>query len=107
MADVTWKTLERLVSRFFGGWGRTPLSGMNSKHTAADVLHDTLFVEAKQRKRMAIWTLFDKTRELARKEGKTPVVVLHESGRKGFLVVCHCDDLEVVAAERRKAREEA
>ena len=41
MPDKAWKNRERLVSKFFGGV-RNALSGINSKVTHADVIHDDL-----------------------------------------------------------------
>ena len=46
MTDKRWKAFERRVARAFG-CERTPLSGGNSKHTRADVLHPTLYIECK------------------------------------------------------------
>lgn len=88
-----WKALERRVSEFFGGSGRTPLSGINSKHTGADVIHPKLFIEVKQRACPAIWTLWEKTKAFAIKENKTPVVCVQKKNCSGFLVVVHCNDL--------------
>lgn len=70
---------------------RTPLSGGNSKMTRSDTLHPRLFVEAKMRKHFSVVTLFCETRELARKEGKMPVVVLQEKGRKKSYAVVPLD----------------
>jgi hypothetical protein len=36
---------------------------------------------------------------LAKREAKTPVLVLFDKGRRGALVVAHQDDLAIVAAE--------
>ena len=48
MPDKAWKNRERLVARFFGGV-RNALSGINSKVTHSDVVHDSLFIECKLR----------------------------------------------------------
>ena len=92
MADKTWKAFERRVADFFHG-RRNPLSGGNSKQTRADVIHDKLFIECKCREKFAVISLWDKTKKLADKEHKTPVVCLHENGRKGFFILVHSDDL--------------
>ena len=47
-ARNTWKQRERDVAEFFHGQ-RNPLSGGNSKHTRADVIHDRLYIECKLR----------------------------------------------------------
>lgn len=93
MSSNTWKNVERRVAKFFSA-ERTPLSGGNSKHTRSDSLHDKLFIETKHRKKMAIWTLYDKTKELAKKEDKIPILALHEKHRKGFLICMHKDNYD-------------
>lgn len=75
MADKAWKQREQDVAHFFDGQ-RNPLSGRNGKHTAAHVIHETLFIECKLRKKHTVITLWDETKTLAEKIGKTPVVVL-------------------------------
>jgi hypothetical protein len=70
------------------------LSGGNGKITRADVIHDTLFVECKLRKKHTAITLWDETNAMAKKEKKTPVIALCEKGRPGFWVMVHSDDLE-------------
>lgn len=80
------------MASFFNGQ-RNPLSGGNSKHTAAGVIHETLFIECKLRKKHTVITLWDETKALADKEGKTPVVVLCEKNRPGFWIMCHSQDL--------------
>ncbi len=89
--DKAWKQRERQVAKYFGGQ-RTPLSGGNGKITRADVIHDTLFVECKLRKKHTAITLWDETNEMAKKEKKTPVIALCEKGRPGFWVMVHSDD---------------
>ena len=93
MPDKFWKQRERDVSEFFHGKGRTPLSGGNSKITRADVIHDKLFIEVKTRSKHTAITLWDKTKVLAKKESKTPVVCLCEKNRPGFWILIHSDDL--------------
>lgn len=100
----TWKRREAQVSEFFDGRGRTPLSGRNSKHTASDILHDTLFVEHKHRKRHAVLRTWDAAAKLAKEEGKIPAVTLSEEGRTGFWIVCHSTDLTAIANQRSKIR---
>lgn len=78
---------------------RTPLSGGSSRHTRSDTLHPRLFIEVKERARHALYTLYRQTSQLARGEGKVPVVAICETGRQGFLVACHVDDLQAVARE--------
>jgi hypothetical protein len=61
-------------------------------------------IEAKYRERHAVRTLFDATKNPARKEGKTPVLALIDKGRPGFLLCIHSDDLSNVVAEFRAAK---
>jgi len=92
MADKSWKQFERRVAGFFNGQ-RNPLSGGNSKQTRADVIHPKLFIEAKQRKRIAVIRLWDSVKRLAAKEHKTPVICLAEKNRPGFWILVHSEDL--------------
>ena len=92
MADKAWKALERRVAAYFGAT-RNPLSGGNSKQTRADVIHDSLYIEAKQRSNPSIWKLWEDTAALAKAEDKTPVVCVQKKGSHGFLIVVHCDHL--------------
>ncbi len=63
----TWKAMERKVAKLLGGI-RTPLSGINSGHTGADVIHPYFFVECKYRENYAIKKLYDDTTEIEKKE---------------------------------------
>ena len=94
----TWKQRERQVAEFFGT-KRTPLSGGNSGHTRSDTLHPRLFVEQKLRAKHAVVSLWDSTRNFAKKESKVPVVTLAEKGRPGFWIMVHASDFEAVARE--------
>lgn len=91
-ARRTWKQRETDVALFFKG-KRTPLSGGNSKITRSDVIHDVLFIECKLKKKHSVVSLWDKTKKLAKQEGKTPVVALCEKERPGFWVMVHSSDL--------------
>ena len=91
-ARRTWKQRESNVANFFHG-ERTPLSGGNSKITRSDVIHDELFIECKLKKKHAVISLWDATKKLAEKEGKTPVVALCEKERPGFWIMVHSSDL--------------
>ncbi len=90
-ARGTWKAFERTVAHFFGG-ERTPLSGGNSKITRADVIHDKLFIECKYRQSFALLKTWDKAKEMAQKEGKTPVLAIKRANEDGWFIVIHCDD---------------
>ena len=92
-ARRTWKKRESNVADFFQGQ-RTPLSGGNSKVTRSDVIHDDLFIECKLKKKHSVISLWDATKKLAVKEGKTPVIALCEKERPGFWIMVHSSDLE-------------
>ncbi len=99
MADKSWKAFERLVARFFGARGRTPLSGGNSGHTRSDTLHPRLFIECKRRMKIAVvkWYLEEKVK--AEKEGKIPMLALKAPGQRSFLVLCDARDLRKITEE--------
>jgi len=82
----TWKRLEQKVARM-RGTERTPLSGRNSKQTRSDTLDDTFFIECKLRKDPAVWNLYERIEELAKKENKIPVLVIKKKGRHGELFI--------------------
>jgi len=81
-----WKAFERGIAKSVGS-ERTPLSGGNSKQTLSDTLHQELFIECKHRKSLSVVSLFRATRELAKKEGKEPILALKENGRHGEVAV--------------------
>ena len=85
MADKAWKRREREVATYFNGI-RTALSGINSKITRADVIHDELFVECKLRAKHSVVSLWDDTAKLAKDEDKIPVIALCEKNRPGFFL---------------------
>lgn len=96
MPDTAWKKLERRVAEAFGTT-RTPFSGGMSGITRSDTLSQSCFVETKRAtKYKAVITLWDKTKEMAIKERKTPVLALGSPNRPGFWLVVHVGDLERV-----------
>lgn len=103
MGDKAWKKRERNVAKYFNG-ERNALSGGNSKITRADVIHPRLFIECKLRKIHSVVKLWEDTNELAKKEGKTAVVALCQSNRKGSWLVIHSDDLDKIIDERNLAK---
>lgn len=93
LPNKSWKDTERKAAKAFGG-ERNPLSGRSGKHTAADVIHPSLFIEVKHPKRIPAHTLWEKTKELAKAEGKVPVIVLKEKGKREEIVICRLADLK-------------
>lgn len=98
MPDKSWKQAERRAAALLGST-RAPLSGGNGKQTRSDLLHPSLFVEVKQRRKHSTYTLYRDTRALALKEKKVAVLVLDEVRAPGQLVVIHSDDLPAVVGE--------
>ena len=98
-ARRTWKKRESNVADFFQGT-RTPLSGGNSKITRSDVIHDELFIECKLKKKHSVISLWDRTKELAKKEGKIPVIALCEKERPGFWIMVHSSDLDKLTKKK-------
>ena len=100
MADKTWKAIERRIAKFFGS-ERTPLSGFNSKHTGADVIHEDLFIEVKMRKKIPFLTTFKQTLKLAKKEDKIPLVVFVEKGSQTPILMCRLHDLIKISESQK------
>ena len=98
-ARITWKKREMQVASFFNS-KRTPLSGGNSRITRSDVIHDALFIECKLKQKHSVVSLWDETAELAKKEGKTPVIALCEKKRPGFWLMIHSSDLDKLIKEK-------
>jgi hypothetical protein len=96
----TWQRLEREAARLFGA-ERQPGSGSCGfpDQTRSDSTHERLFIETKLRANSSVRTLWEKTAALARREAKTPVVMLYAKGKTGGLVVVHETHLAAVAAE--------
>jgi hypothetical protein len=83
----TWKAVERAVARRLGG-RRVPVTGRGG---APDVEHERFAVEVKHRKELPAWLKEAMAQaEAAARDGKVPVVVLHERGQR------HADDLVVL-----------
>src|SRR5262249_4517307 len=100
----TWKRRERSSAALFGA-RRQPLSGSGGRDdfTASDSNHEQLFIEMKLRASWSVRTLFDRTRILARKEGKVPVLALASKRRPGCLLVVDSVDLPALLAAYAEA----
>ena len=93
MNTCNWKNLELDAAKVFNG-KRAPV---HNNVTRADVLHDTLYIECKKRKRFWIWELFEDTKAKALKEKKIPVVVIKQKSRKGFLIILRPENIKEVS----------
>ncbi len=72
-----WKACERRIAKLLGG-RRIPVTGRQRGETP-DIEHETLSIEVKSRKSLPAWLLNAlKQAQAASKEGKVPVVVLHQ-----------------------------
>jgi hypothetical protein len=96
----SWKRRERNAAALFGS-RRKVLSGSSGRddQTCSDSDHPRLFIEGKLRAASSVRSLWEKTRELAKREGKVPVLTLYTKHKPGALVVVHENDLVIVAAE--------
>lgn len=91
MPDKLWKQTERRIAKAFGG-KRNSLSGSNSKVTSADVIHSRYYIEVKERKKIPFYKVFLEVKENAKKEGRIPILVIHEKNRKEDLVIIGMSD---------------
>jgi hypothetical protein len=96
----TWKRRERDGAGLFGA-RRQPGSGSSGRadQTRSDSTHPRIYVETKLRAASGVRTLWEETRDRARREGKTPCLVIYSKGKPGGLIVAHQDDLATIAAE--------
>ncbi|MGC9146120.1 MAG: hypothetical protein ACP5GS_08465 [Nitrososphaeria archaeon] len=92
MPDKTWKKVERRVAKMFGT-ERNPLSGRNSRHTMADVIHDSLYIEVKHRSRIPFYRVWLDVVEKAKQEGKAPVLILHSKGSDKYIAMVDAEYL--------------
>ncbi len=88
-----WKQAERRVAALLGGL-RVPVSG-RQRGDAPDIEHPTLSIEVKAQASFPNW-LEEALRqaELSYQDQKTPIVVLHQDGKKyrDALVVCRLSE---------------
>jgi hypothetical protein len=72
------------------------LSGSLSRHTAGDVIHDKFYVECKYRADIrgfnALKLFKEEVEPRAKTEGKIPLLVVKEKGKRGELVVLRFED---------------
>ena len=106
MADKHWKAAERRASALFSA-RRNRLSGSSNRddQSRSDSTHERLFIETKVYSSMAVISLYDETRAHAKREKKTPVLMLAKKHRKGFIIACDVRDLAKVAAELAEVAE--
>ncbi len=91
MPDKLWKATERRIAQLFDS-KRNSLSGMNSKITGADVIHPDFYIEVKERSRIPFYATFQEVRNNAKKEGKIPMIILHQKSMKDDLVMINLKD---------------
>lgn len=71
--EPAWKQAERATARKLGG-ERTPLSGSNSRHTAADAIGTEEYVEHKHRKTDPVHEQLTELSKLARRRDRWPII---------------------------------
>ena len=98
MGDKPWKAFERRVAKFLGGT-RNRMSGSVDQLTAGDVVHDTLYVEAKHRKTLAVDTWMTEAVDRAEDEEKAPILALHRKESKTVIYAFREEDAEFVCKE--------
>ena len=98
MPDKVWKVQERRVAKIFGA-KRTPLSGIHSRHTSSDSIHNKLYIECKYRKRIAILDIFPEIAKKARKERKIPILAIKSKTLKDDYFLIRAKDLLKIAKE--------
>lgn len=103
MTNPAWKKAERRLASLFGT-KRRPLSGGNQGGGRDDSLHHSLFLECKWSSSSSLWTLYDKTRKMARREGRVPVLGHALKGRPGILLSVLSTDLDVLLQEYAAAQ---
>lgn len=95
MADKRWKAVERRVAKVFGTRRRRG-SGCDVETGSDDILHDSLHVEIKTSKRpYGVIKVYDHAAKKAKKENKTPVVIITESGSPRMFVVMPLDKADM------------
>lgn len=106
----TWKKAEARIAAFFGA-RRAVLSGNRSgrdDREPSDSTHPRLHIEAKLREKHSVYRVWDAAVRAERRVRvvRTPVVVLQEKKRPGFLVCVHSDDFGLVAGEWLAAQDD-
>ena len=75
-----WKACERRIAELLGG-RRVPVTG-RQRGDAPDIEHEALSIEVKSRKALPAWLMGAlEQAQTASKNGKMPVVVLHQDHR--------------------------
>lgn len=81
----SWKAFETRIAKLFNT-KRTPLSSGASRHTRSDTLHDNLFIEIKKHDNPLLLQQyreeFEDIQEMAREEGKVPILIHGEKYQK-------------------------
>ena len=98
MPDKTWKRFERSVAKYFG-CNRT---GPMQLKDASDIEHHCLHVQCKHSKRIAMVTLWDAAKKVAK--NKIPVIAVKQKGRHGFWLFLHSSDLGAIHTQRWSAK---
>ena len=90
MPNASWKTVERKVAEMVGGARAGPMG-----QGQGDVIHPIFHIEVKayQDARVPGLALWEKTKGLAARNGKEPLVVYHPKGSHKYMAVVDLDYL--------------
>jgi hypothetical protein len=99
-ARRTWHRSESGAADMLGA-RRQVCSGSSRRDdvTCSDWTYERPFIESTLRSKHTVLTLRDNVRRQAAKEGKIPVLALHDKHRPRFVLVIHSDDPAIVLAE--------
>lgn len=87
MTNPAWKRSERHIAALIGG-RRVPVSG-RARGDQPDIEHPRLSVEVKTRVTLPAWLLGAmRQAEAASRDGRLPVVILHQSGDRYDDALC-------------------
>jgi len=94
--NAGWKACEAQLGRLFG-CRRRPLSGGNQGGGRDDIMHPTIFADAKYGQQATpLWNRWREAKAKAKAENKTPLLAFKEKGSHGLLIVVHSEDLAAV-----------
>jgi hypothetical protein len=84
---------------FGARWQLLSGSSGQADRTRSDSTHPSLFIETKLQATSAVRRLWERARDQARRESRTPVLILYAKGKPGGLIVVHQNDLAAVAVD--------
>lgn len=96
----TWQKREQKAAELFGARRQTNSGSSNrDDQTSSDSTHPRLYIETKLRQKHAARELLEFIRAKARRERKTPVLILASKGKPDMIICCFASDLQLIAQE--------